>query len=30
VGMTVQDVTKAAIEPFNIPDPISTLTPMQE
>ena len=28
--MTVQDVAKAAVEPFNVPDPSSTLTPMQE
>jgi len=28
--MTVQDATTAAVEPFDIPDPVSTLTPMQE
>src|SRR5258706_13373115 len=28
--MTVQDATKAAAESFNVPDPTSTLTPMQE
>ncbi len=28
--MTVQGVTKVAVESFNVPDPVSTLTPMQE
>jgi hypothetical protein len=28
--MTVQDMAKAAVEPFDVPDPATTLTPMQE